>query len=161
MCDRFNANKLAINMLIVNKVIKVPKNETNEKKYLLAGEGWDLLSELVPLLNKIANVYEIMSGDKYATLSMVYPTVMQFLIEHLIVFDGENETVKRFKLTFADALNSRYEPENESIANSPALISSFLDARYKHLDCISSNIRGLTFETIKLKMQEIVVEKPE
>ncbi len=34
-------------------------------------------------------------------------------------------------LTFADALNSRYEPENESIANSPALISSFLDERYK------------------------------
>jgi hypothetical protein len=86
---------------------------------------------------------------------------MQFLNEHLIVFDGESETVKRFKLTFADALNSSYEPQNESIANSPALISSFLDARYKDLDCISSNIRVLTFETIKLKMQEIVVEEPE
>ncbi len=46
---------------------------------------------------------------------MVYPIVMQFLTEHQIVFDGQNETVKRFKLTFADALNSRYDPENESI----------------------------------------------
>ncbi len=61
-------------------------------------------------------------------------------------------------LTFADALNSHYEPENESIANSPALISSFLDARYKDLDCILSYI---TFETIKIKMQEIVVEEPQ
>jgi hypothetical protein len=92
---------------------------------------------------------------------MVYPTVMQFLTENQIVFDGQNETVKRFKLTFADALNSRYDPENESIENSPALVSSFLDARYKHLDFISSNIRGLTFEKIKIKMQEIVVEEPQ
>jgi len=43
-----------------NKVVKDPNNETNEKKYLLAGEEWHLLSELIPLLNKIANVYEIM-----------------------------------------------------------------------------------------------------
>jgi hypothetical protein len=114
---------------------------------------WEIISKILPLLNLITSVYSLLSGEKYATLSLVYPTVMRFISFHLLDNGSDITEISEFKSAFKQEIRIRFSPYDKDISKSPAILSSVLDPRFKKLSFIDESIKKLAFKEIKFQMK--------
>jgi hypothetical protein len=94
-----------------------------------------------------------MSGEKYCTISYVFPTIMQFLNEHLIRQESDSQELNDFKVKFREQIEYRFTPDDEIIAKSPAIIASILNPRFKDLSFIDKKIKKLAYNEIKERVR--------
>jgi hypothetical protein len=122
----------------------------------LNSKEWDLIQSLVTPLDAIDAVYKLMSGENYCTLSLVYPTVMQFLTDHLLRNESDSQEIIEFK-EFRKEIEYRFSPFDQSIATTPAFLSSVLNPRFKDLIFTEKPIKKLAYIEIKNQMKEITL----
>jgi len=136
MLNSIVENKLCL-ISSFDKIISNNSRKENMKKMVLNTNEWLIIESLIPSFDSIDAVYRLMSGENYCTISFVYPTIMKFLNEHLISKETDLIEVKEFKVRFRQEIESRFTPCDESIANSPAIVSYILNPQFKeglHLD---------------------------
>jgi hypothetical protein len=156
MIESLNNSKLSI-ISYFDRQIKNNKSKKDDlmKSLLLNSNEWELVQALVTPLDAIDAVYKLMSGENYCTISLVYPTVMQFLNDHLLRNESDSQEIIEFKQEFRKEIEYRFFPFDEKIAKTPAILSSVLNPRFKDLSFIQKAIKKLAHSEIKNLMKEI------
>ena len=95
------------------------------------GPEWNLLEDLVGVLEPFEEATKAMSGSNYPTISMISPLLYQVCEVTLKVNEDDNVNLKRIEETMLEDFKDRY--------SSPAItetlnIAAFLDPQFKELD---------------------------
>jgi len=156
MLDSINQNKLCI-ISYFDKIIKNNNSKKDEelKKMLLNTNEWATIQSLITPLDSIDAVYKLMSGENYCTISFVYPTITQFLNNHLMPQENDLQEINEFKVRFRQEIELRFTPYDQTIAKSPALLASVLNPGFKDLSFVDKKIKKLAYNEIKEQMREI------
>jgi hypothetical protein len=144
--------RLKINEVSIETVFR--KFNVSEDMYYTRQE-WKIIDNLLPIMQLISEVYKYMSAENYTSLSLIYPTVMAFINNHLMRKEDDMSEVVEFKNEFRRGIISRFNPFNNSISKIPALISSILDPRYKKLEFVSDSIRKSAYKKLIEEMSAI------
>jgi hypothetical protein len=154
MLESVSENKLCL-IGYFDKIIKNNNSKRDEelKEMLLNKNEWALIHSLITPLDSIDAVYKLMSGEKYCTISYVFPTIMQFLNEHLIRQESDSQELNDFKVKFREQIEYCFTPNDEIIAKSPAIIASILNPRFKDLSFMDKKIKKLAYNEIKEQMK--------
>jgi zinc finger BED domain-containing protein 1 (E3 SUMO-protein ligase ZBED1) len=116
------------------------------KPLMLTGEEWTLVEETLATLGPFELVTRMLSGTQYATLSMVMPVITNLAKSLLQSDDTEEAEVATLKDAMSRSLGKRWESPGML-----ALVSSFLDPRFKNLDFAS---RDAYEEVVTIVRQE-------
>ncbi|KAF4073188.1 hypothetical protein AMELA_G00255950 [Ameiurus melas] len=141
MCERLLELKW-----VVSSVLEEQKAAPN-----LADHQWRLLHELVPVLRTVRIAASFLSEDINASISSLMPClqgVSRILGQNMadcscLVVRGVMERIrtgmeKRWRLT-----------DEESLLDSPAVLSSFLDPRFKEMRFLSPHARSKLHDKVK------------
>ena len=114
------------------------------------GPEWNLLEDLVAILEPFEEATKALSGSNYPTISMVSLLLYQVCKVTLKVNEDDNVNLKRIKETMLEDFQDRYSsPAITEILN----IAAFLDPRFKGLDpFIPVNERVDVKERVKLQL---------
>ena len=114
------------------------------------GPEWNLLEDLVTVLEPFEEATKALSGSNYPTISMISPLLYQVCKVTLKVNEDDNVNLKRIKETMLEDFQDRYlSPAITEILN----IAAFLDPRFKELDpFIPVNERVDVKECVKLQL---------
>ena len=114
------------------------------------GSEWNLLEDLVAVLEPFEEATKAMSGSNYPTISMISPLLYQVCKVTLKVKEDDNANLKRIKETMLEDFQDRYSsPGILEIIN----IAAFLDPRFKELDpFIPASERVDVKENVKLRL---------
>ena len=94
-------------------------------------EGWGVIEDLISILKPFSDVTEILSGSKYATISLLAPILYKLIYKTLKVEATDTTILKSIENAICTDLKSWYEPlEIQRLLN----IVAFLDPRFKQLD---------------------------
>ena len=119
----------------------------------LSPREWHELEDLVNLLGPFKSSTEVLSGQKYPTLSCL-AAILSDLKCKLADQPGESSTLRAIKLTMRRDFNERYQNENvQALMNKAA----FLDPRFKTFPHLSNMQSNITRESISLTLQEKMV----
>ena len=115
-----------------------------------------LQNALVPVLKPLKLVTTMSSGQKYPSLSAVYPQLF-IILKHLqAVPPQESAAVQLCRTTIANELLQRYFPDRYSTLNAPK--ATVLDPRYKLLKCFDEPaVRQETYAAIRREQETIVI----
>jgi hypothetical protein len=97
----------------------------------LKNTDWIIVKDLVELLEKFAKVSEIISGEYYPTLSILFPCV-EILKTHLKNYIPKSQKLLSIPRIIKKELTSRYNYKSENME--PALKATILDPRFKNLE---------------------------
>jgi hypothetical protein len=82
-------------------------SERNNHVYLPEGREFNLIEELVSLLNLFVKATTLMSGSKYSTIGIVCPLLYKLLENTLAVQTDDSPTLKNVKIAIHDDLRLR------------------------------------------------------
>ena len=108
------------------------ENKEKHVRALLPDAGeWGVIEDLISILKPFSDATQVLSGSKYATISLLAP-VLYKLIHVTLKVEGKDSTIlKSIKNAICTDLKSRYESlEVQRLLN----IAAFLDPRFKQLD---------------------------
>ena len=109
---------------------------------------WTLIEQLVEILKPFQIATEVMSGDKYPTVSIVKPLLYKLCENTLSLNDSDSSTVKAVKQSIKKDLQSRYTGAAiQRLLN----VSTYLDPRYKELPFLA--------EVVKRQMKDDVEDE--
>lgn len=122
----------------------------DKKSIELKETQWSLMEDILPVLNKLKHANTLLCGEKYSTLSMLYPVLYNLLNHHLVTKDdNENADVIQFKNCVATKIRERFfKPINHLAAMATAL-----DPRFKAL----TDFTALTQREIKTTIRQRVM----
>ena len=114
------------------------------------GPEWNLLEDLVAVLEPFEEATKALSGSTYPTISMISPLLYQVCEVTLKVNEDDNMNLKKIKETMLEDFQDRYSsPAITEVLN----IAAFLDPRFKELDpFIPVNERVDVKERVKLQL---------
>jgi hypothetical protein len=131
---RWNSTFFMLNRI---KKLKLPlKRFLVEKDYpwILTNTEWNLIDDLGGLLEKFKEVTEIISAEKYPTLSILFPCI-ELMKAHLRNYVPKTRKVKSVQQEIKKEISTRWSYKSKEME--PALIATALDPRYKNLDFVS------------------------
>ena len=112
-------------------------DDPSQKKYshlLLRDKQWSLMEELVEVLDpvEVATTALIMSGQQYATASLVLPMMTNLVKSLTKPTNVYSSTVKSVRSTLAAELQAKYAL-SDLRASSPLVLATALDPRFRSL----------------------------
>ena len=139
--------------ILLKRFVKSILNETDLDDLIFSNHDWQVLAEIVEVLTEFNEATELMIGETYPTLSMVYPLFSRL---HKSV-KAKRETLKCDEAQdmcdqIATALTERWivtiEPEH--------LIACYLDPRFKTLNFIEDRpLRRCVKTLVREKLKEL------
>jgi hypothetical protein len=140
------------------ETVKVLKDQTVSKEsaaheFNLSPSQWDLLSDLLPVLQKLTTANTLLCGEKYVSLSTLYP-VLHWLQSKIVFADTDTATIKVFKTDLKEQIKRRFYMPKISVA----VITTSLDPRYKTLDIFSVDEKLLAQLEVKKLMKNVAVD---
>lgn len=121
MLERLMEQQLAIAAVLIDGTARHLMPESGE---------WTLIEQLVEILKPFQVATEVMSGEKYPTVSTVKPLLYKLTEKTLALNDGDSSTIKAVKQAIKKDLESRY---TKSAIQRLLNVSTYLDPRYKEL----------------------------
>jgi hypothetical protein len=152
MFDSIN-NKLSL----ISYFDSINKGSKHEPDLALNSNEWSLIEALIKPLDSINAVFDLISGEKYSTISFIYPTVVRFLKQHLLHNESDLKPISNFKIKFKEEIERRFRPNDEQICKTPALLASALNPNLKELDFFDKRFKKLVYNEIKEQMKAIVI----
>ena len=132
----------------------------NKEKHICAlfpdGAEWDLLEELVSILQPFEEATKAMSGSNYPTISMLSPLIYQLCKVTLKVNDGDSTNLQNIKEAMLEDFEERYSsPDIANILN----VAAFIDPRFKELDpFVPVADRNDVKTSVKLELLEVAAD---
>lgn len=113
-----------------------------------------VLTELAAILEPLKDITVKLSGQSYATVSTIAPTVYKLLNKHTVPLENDATFAKNVKKALHDSLATRYQnPDVQKLLNKAA----FLDPRFRYLTFIDQDEKLALHEHIKQEMLAVVV----
>ena len=99
------------------------------------GEEWSIIDNLIKILDPFQKITEVMSKEKFPTISSVRPLLYKLLEKTLKIISSDNTTTKAMKEAISKDLSNRYQTDTlKNVVN----VTATLDPRYKELPFLSS-----------------------
>ena len=112
----------------------------------LKEEHWEIMAELLPVLQPLQVATAILSLETSLRASACLPMIRGLLNNHLKVKDDDSATVHNFKVEASNQLSSRFPLSD---AKHPLMIASILDPTHKHLRAFPSEVREAAYDQIR------------
>jgi zinc finger BED domain-containing protein 1 (E3 SUMO-protein ligase ZBED1) len=106
----------------------------------LKDEQWDMLKHLTPLLDDLKRANTLLCGEKYVTLSALYPIIFRLKDKFSAVTGSEITVVKTFRRDILKQLETRFV----SKLSDYILIAMMLDPRFSSMAGVSDDQRTST-----------------
>ncbi|CAG8691931.1 16253_t:CDS:2, partial [Dentiscutata heterogama] len=74
---------------------------------------WDLLDQLIELFRPIEEAMEWLSGQKYCTLSLIFPTIQVLKCDYIIIGEEDNEDITKEASDYEETEDKTVEEETE------------------------------------------------
>ena len=105
-------------------------------QYLMPeGEEWNIIDNLINILEPFQKITEVISNEKFPTISSVRPLLYKLLEKTLKITSDDNATTKAMKEAVSKDLSNRYQTDTlKNVVN----VTAILDPRYKELPFLSS-----------------------
>ena len=118
-------------------------------------EHWDLMRELLPLLEPLKEMTDILQGQGYPTISLVYPAlhiIKQELERNVTTTSDENKNaISAFKTAILEKLCTSYYATGHE--TSLPMLASALDPRFKHMHFVGNgDVRQNIYREVKAKI---------
>ena len=104
-------------------------DDPSQKKYnhlLLRDKQWSLMEELVEVLDPVEVATTVLSGQQYATASLVLPIVTNLVKSLTKPTNVYSSTVKSVRSTLAAELQAKFALSDQQ-ASSPLVLATALD----------------------------------
>ena len=148
MLSRLSESRRSITDVMLDDTVTKPSDLT----LLLKDNEWDLLNSLLPCLHPLEVATTALSGEKYVSVSMLYPIVMGLVNVHLRASTSDSSIVKKTKDVIRNQLVTRFKTESDRICNSVPILASALDPRFKSLEFLPTKQRELAMEELEDRM---------
>ena len=95
------------------------------------------MEDIVPILEPLEQITELLGKEDVPTGSQVFILLYSLINNDLKLVDGDSGVVKDLKSKIVEGLQKRFDIDNQGVpnsncvANSPLLVASVLDPRYK------------------------------
>ena len=117
--------------------------EGNVRYLMPEGGDWTVIEELVNILEPFQKVTEVMSTEKYPTISSVKHKLLERVLK---VEDSDSSISKQMKKEIKSDLAGRYQSsELKTVLN----VTTFLDPRYKELPFVSDSDKEKVLEQVE------------
>lgn len=113
----------------------------DERKLALQDREWQLIEEILPVLEALKCATTALSGDSSVSISAVYPVAYGLMNNHLKPLDDDSPMVQTFKTEVNESLRVRLNVGERSICQKLPVIAAFFDPRHKHLPFLSDITR--------------------
>jgi len=108
--------------------------QSDAKGLEMKDEHWQLMEELLPVLQPLQIATSVMSSESSPSASTLYPLLWGLLDDHLAAKDGDATTVVTFKRSVCDAIRLRFAMDDMATATSVCVTATILDPKFKTLD---------------------------
>ena len=116
------------------------------------------MEELVEILKHFYQATEILSGELYPTIGVVFPILNRFLTVLLISDCNDKDIAKKIKEKIKQDLINRYQ--NEEIEN-VLYISMYLDSRFKSLQMLSEQKKRSVRSAVTVELTSTILKERE
>ena len=152
MLERLVKLRWAIGAVLSDPNVTARNNAATLK---MSDENWLLAQAVVPVLKPLKQVTTMSSGQKYPSLSAVYPQLYIVLKHVQAVQPGDSLAVKQCRSAITDELRRRYYPYGYSTLNAPK--ATVFDPRYKLLKFFEAPVRQETYAAVRIELETIVI----
>lgn len=157
ICDMFERTdklSLSVKAVLNSKEGKTPAEVRNNKSFDLKQDQWDLIEEILPLLKQLKIANSLLCGEKYVTLSVIYPIINALLL-HTVRKEDDSVVLRTFKLDLRAQIEKRFlTPKNQFIE-----LATSLDPRYKSLATFSEKDKHATMGRLRELVMGCVIEE--
>lgn len=119
------------------------------KELDMGEENWQLMKDLLPVLQPLQIVTALLSAEKMPSSSTVYPLIVKLLTLQLVVKPSDTLTIQTFKNDLRSALVDRFQLDDPSTPNNPFIVASVLDPATKNLDMFDVEFRKKAYDNVR------------
>lgn len=160
LCDMFNRlceQRPAISAVLADRnVTKLAE----ERKLALQHDQWQVIEEILPVLQALKCATTALSADMYVSVSNVFPVMHALITNHLQSSEDDSATVDLFKEEVRRSLTQRLFASSVPITSKLPAISAFLDPRHKHLCFLTDSnkvaVKEHVFNLMSASVEETV-----
>ena len=117
---------------------------------------WKVIEDILPILEPLAEITEVLGKENEPTGSSVYVLIKNVFTHVLCSELGDSCVLKELKLKIKEGLQKRFKVDHngdpeDNVLNSPLLMASLLDPRYKSLigrDVLSQEQRDVLHKSL-------------
>ncbi|XP_072288567.1 zinc finger BED domain-containing protein 4-like [Eucyclogobius newberryi] len=152
ICDMFESlleQRWAIKAVLSDRTVF---NRQEAQALEIEDDYWQIIENFATVLATLKWATTAISAETEVSMSNIYPITFSLIQAHLEPKENDVEQVVSFKLAVQTSLRKRMEVDLAELASKPALISSMLDPRHKHLNFLSPTVRLAA----KVKLHELV-----
>lgn len=152
ICDMFERlleQRWAIKAVLSDRTVF---NRQEAQALEIEDDYWQIIENFTTVLATLKWATTAISTEAEGSISNIYPITFSLIQIHLTPKKDDVEQVASFKQKVQMSLRKRMEIDSTDLASKPALISSMLDPRHKHLNFLPSTGRLAA----KLKLHELV-----
>ncbi|XP_070409459.1 E3 SUMO-protein ligase ZBED1-like [Nothobranchius furzeri] len=138
MLQRLFEQRIAVQSVLADEAVT---KSSVQKSLAMRASQWELVEQLIPVLQPLAKATEIMCGELHVGLSFIYPVIFNMISNTLCVEESDLAAVRTFKNTVRQQLETRFKLRSEDLTESIPIVACMLDPRFKHLHFIPQNKR--------------------
>lgn len=112
-------------------------------------EHWQLMTDLLPVLQPVQTVTALLSSETTPSSSTVYPLIYKLKEVTLAVQPDDSATVQSFKTDLQRALSDRFKLDDVATPGHPFVMASVLDPVTKSLDNFPVAFKQAAYETVR------------
>jgi hAT family C-terminal dimerisation region len=120
----------------------------------LKEEYWQLIEDLLPVLQPLQIASELLCADKMPSASVVYPIINKLIAIDLTTKAGDSPVIKAFKDNVRQSLDQRFEVSNLETASHPFLVATVLDPATKQMELFSEEFRQAAYSHVRTTTQQ-------
>lgn len=154
MLQRLFEQRVAVQSVLADDAVTKP---AVQKKLAMRASQWELLEQLVPVLQPLAKATEILCGELHVGLSFIYPVILNMVNTTLRLEAADVTAVRAFKDTVRQQLKTRFKLDSDDLTKSIPVVACMLDPRFKNLKFIPDNEREAAYshlDTLLLDVSE-------
>jgi len=110
---------------------------------------WQLMADLLPVLQPLQIVTELMSADSSPSASMVYPLLFKLTSVDLAVAESDSATVADFKRELINAVSDRFAFNSPTTAKHPFIVASVVDPATKTCNLFPAELRNAAYNYVR------------
>jgi len=125
--------------------VKAPDAKTLDMR----DEYWQLMSDLLPVLQPLQTVTALLSSETTTSSSTVYPMIMKLKSVTLAVQPDDSATLQSFKTDLQRALTERFKLDDDATPAHPFVVASVLDPVTKGLENFSAPFKQAAYDNVR------------
>ena len=127
-------------------------------------EHWQLMADLLPILQPLQVVTSLLSTESTPSSSTVYPMVVKLKTEVLAEKPDDSSAVQSFKTDMRKALTERFRLNDPSTPGHPFVVASVLDPATKALQNFDAEFKQAAYDNVRsllpIQSEVVVTEQP-